>query len=155
MVLFVWVGSQEWLLCKDSPESCGEVSAFGRPEHTGLISAPGVQAAAQGLVLSSVPERTGPWDSRFPDIRSGYGCPLRGSRAVREVGRAFQAQLWKSNRIHLASSDHTTVLGSKLCLNFKMRGATGISSEPRAPWARCALPSWQRPSSCSSLCFSV
>lgn len=64
-------------------------------------------------------------------MRSVYGCPLRGSGVVREVGRAFQARLWKSNRIHLASSDHTAVLWSKLCVNFKKRGDMGISSEPR------------------------
>lgn len=44
------------------------------------------------------------------DIRPGYGRHLGSSRVVGEVGRTFQAQLWKSNRINFASSDLTTVL---------------------------------------------
>lgn len=129
------------------------LSAWGSFQHQERVAAQGL--APPLLDSSSIPERTGPWDSRFHDIHSGYGCPLRGSGVVQEVGRAFQAQLWKSNRIHLASSDRTTVLWSKLCLNFKVRGTTGISSNPGVLWARCALPSWQRPSSCSSLCIAV
>lgn len=112
-----------WLI---SPESSCGVSALGR----GFVSAPGA-SSSPGLSIFPASPALQSWIvltvgiSGLHGIHPGYGWHLGSSRVVREVGRTFQAQLWKSNRINFASSDLTTVLWSKLCLNFKKRRAAG------------------------------
>lgn len=65
------------------------------------------------------------------------------------MGRGFQAQLWKSDRIHFASSDLTTVLWRKALVELQEeRGyrkllyepAHGALGEPCLP--RKAQPGW-------------
>lgn len=62
------------------------------------------------LASPPVLKRTDPWNFTMPALATASS---QGNRVVGEAGRDFQAQLWKSNRIHFASSDLTTVLWSK------------------------------------------
>lgn len=95
-----------WLI---SPKSRRRVSALG----LGLVSALGASGSPSIFLASPALQS---WIvltlgiGGLCDIRPGYGRHLGSSRVVGEVGRTFQAQLWKSNRINFASSDLTTVL---------------------------------------------
>lgn len=174
--LFPWAGSQECLLCKKGPDWLAQfpLSPAGRracspglSEGRGLIPAPHLlqPRVSTCLALSALQSPSGPTlgTGRRHGICSGCDVVL-GVVAVRKFGRALQAQLGKSSRIHLASSDVTTVLWSKLCLNFKKRGAAGTASLSLCPVgpmcfafpAKTIRPAPREQSrSCSSLCFSV
>lgn len=98
--------------------------AWGLFWHQGPRSGPGLSTFLASPALQSWIVLTLGIGGRR-DIRPGYGRHLGNGGVVGEAGRTFQAQLWKSNRINFASSDLTTVLWSKLCLNFKKRRAAG------------------------------